>query len=659
MGMSDSAATTVEARPARREEPERQLFRGAQSLDSVTDKISRIVEGPPPRWWWPAFGFSLSLLGSGVFAAAYLISTGVGVWGLNQPVGWAFDITNFVFWVGIGHAGTLISAILLLFRQKWRTSINRFAEAMTLFAVACAGIFPLIHVGRVWMMWFLAPVPNSNAIWQNFRSPLLWDVFAVSTYALVSLMFWYLGLIPDLATIRDRSRSRLRRIIYGLLAIGWRGSANHWRHYETAVYFLAALSTPLVLSVHTVVSFDFAVSVIPGWHATVFPPYFVAGAIFSGFAMVLTLMIPCRQLYGLQDLVTARHLDMMSRVMLATSLMVGYAYGIEFFTAWYSGNLYEQYVFTNRALGSYGWAFWIMVVCNVLVPQTLWNRKLRVNPWALFTVSVLVNVGMWFERFVIIVTSLHRDFLPSSWGMFVPTWVDVVQLIGSFGLFFTLLLLFLRFLPIIAMFEVKTVLPNSQHLPAANEDAPSGGQTQTPDPQQVIGLLARFPTAATLTEAVSTLRQQGYRRMEAFSPFPIHGLSRKLGLGRSPLPPLVFAAGVLGLLLPLGGILYLNVVEYPLITAGKPYAAVQPIAPILFEVMILLAALATVGGLLMLTGLPYYGHPLLKMDAFRRVSSDGFFLLLDARDERFDLAETKLALDAVGALQPRPVEAEQ
>ena len=656
--MSDTATTTVQAPGERLDKPELQLFRGTPTLTSVTDKVSQIVEGPPPRWWWIAFAFSLSLLGLGVFAATYLISTGVGVWGLNQPVGWAFDITNFVFWVGIGHAGTLISAILLLFRQKWRTSINRFAEAMTLFAVACAGIFPLIHVGRIWMMWFLAPVPNSNAIWQNFRSPLLWDVFAVSTYALVSFMFWYVGLIPDLATIRDRSRSRVRQVVYGLLAMGWRGSADHWRHYETAVYLLAALSTPLVLSVHTVVSFDFAVSVIPGWHATVFPPYFVAGAIFSGFAMVLTLMIPCRQLYGLQDLVTERHLDMMSRVMLATSLMVGYAYGVEFFTAWYSGNVYEQFVFMNRALGPYAWSYWTMVACNVLVPQLLWRRRLRVNPWALFAISILVNVGMWFERFVIIITSLHRDFLPSSWGMFVPTWVDLIQFIGSFGLFFTLLLLFLRYLPMIAMFEVKALLAGSaSDTDAVGERESTSEPTPRQETEEVVGMLARFPSADMLTDAVTDLRQQGYRKLDAFSPFPIHGLSKKLGLGRSPLPPLVFVAGALGLLLALGGILYLNVIEYPLITGGKPYGAVQPITPILFEVMILFAALATVGGLLKFTGLPFFGHPLLKTSDFRRVTSDGFFLFVDARDDQFDVSETRRILDALGGRQTQPVEA--
>ena len=373
--------------------------------------------------------------------------------------------------------------------------------------------------------------------------------------------------------------------------------------------------------------------------------------------MVLTLMIPCRQLYGLQDLVTTRHLDMMSRVMLATSLMVGYAYGIEFFTAWYSGNTYEQFVFMNRALGPYAWSYWIMVSCNVLVPQLLWRRKLRVNPWALFAISILVNVGMWFERFVIIVTSLHRDFLPSSWGMFIPTWVDIIQFIGSFGLFFTLLLLFLRFLPMIAMFEVKAILPHN----ARDADAVGEEETTSEEPAQIqeshelVGMLARFPSADRLADAVTDLRQQGYRKLDAFSPFPIHGLSQKLGLGRSSLPPLVFVAGALGLLLSLGGILYLNVIEYPVITGGKPYAAVQPITPILFEVMILLAALASVGGLLKLTGLPFFGHPLLKMNAFRRVTSDGFFLFVDARDEHFDVSETRRALDALGGLQPQPV----
>jgi molybdopterin-containing oxidoreductase family membrane subunit len=429
----------------------------------LTEKICGIVERPAPRWWLPAFLISLLIASGALIAAAYLISTGVGVWGENQPVGWAFDITNFVFWIGIGHAGTLISAILFLLRQKWRTSINRFAEAMTLFAVACAGVYPLIHVGRVWMVWFLAPIPNANAIWPNFRSPLLWDVFAVSTYATVSLLFWYIGMIPDLASLRDRAVTWPRQMVYGLLALGWRGSGRHWHHYEFAYLLLAGLATPLVVSVHTIVSFDFATSVIPGWHTTIFPPYFVAGAIFSGFAMVLTLMIPARELFGLRDLVTDQHLDKMSKVLLATSLMVGYAYGIELFTAWYSVNFYERFAFHNRLFGPLAWGYAIMVFCNVAVPQLLWVRRVRGSVWALFVISVLVNVGMWFERFVIIVSSLERDFLPSSWGRFIPTWVDVLQMVGVFGLFFTLMLLFVRFLPLVAISEVKATLPRPSH----------------------------------------------------------------------------------------------------------------------------------------------------------------------------------------------------
>ncbi|MDD4788633.1 MAG: polysulfide reductase NrfD, partial [Pirellulales bacterium] len=391
-------------------------------------------------------------------AIGYLFLRGVGVWGNNIPVAWAWDIVNFVFWVGIGHAGTLISAILFLFRQNWRTSINRFAEAMTIFAVMCAGIFPAVHIGRVWVVYWLAPYPNQMQMWPNFRSPLLWDVFAVSTYATVSLLFWYLGMIPDLATLRDRAASRWRKLAYGLFALGWRGSARQWHRYERAYLLLAALATPLVLSVHSVVSFDFAVSQVPGWHTTIFPPYFVAGAIFSGFAMVVTLMVPARAFFGLKELVTIRHLDNMNKVILATSCIVGYAYATEFFIAWYSGSQYELFAFLNRARGPYYWAYWTMVVCNVVVPQVLWLKKCRTTPWMMVIVAILVNVGMWFERFVIIVTSLSRDFLPSSWGHYAPTRIDVAMLLGSFGLFFTLFLLFCRYLPMVAMAEVKAAV---------------------------------------------------------------------------------------------------------------------------------------------------------------------------------------------------------
>lgn len=438
------------------------LVLGTNDNSSVTERICQIAESPkPPRAWYIAFACSSSLVVMLFGLIGYLVTTGVGVWGNNAPVFWAWDIVNFVFWVGIGHAGTLISAILFLFRQHWRTSINRFAEAMTIFAVVCAGIFPSVHVGRVWVIYWLLPIPNQNGIWPNFRSPLLWDVFAVSTYATVSLLFWYMGMIPDLATFRDRATVRWRQVVYGALSLGWTGSARQWHRYEKAYLLLAALATPLVLSVHTVVSFDFAVSQVPGWHTTIFPPYFVAGAVFSGFAMVVTLMVPARAFFGLKELVTLRHLENMNKIILVTGSMVGYAYAMEFFTAWYSGNRYEQFAFINRAFGPYAWAYWTMVTCNVISPQLFWFRSVRTTPWKMVIVCIFVNIGMWFERFVITVTSLSRDFLPSSWGYYKPTFVDIGMFIGSFGLFFTLFLLFCRFLPIVAMAEVKTVLPEN------------------------------------------------------------------------------------------------------------------------------------------------------------------------------------------------------
>ncbi|MCA2967170.1 MAG: polysulfide reductase NrfD [Acidobacteriaceae bacterium] len=453
------------------------LVTGQPSLHEVTEAVSIHTELETHRNWYIALAISGSitlLLGS---MLAYLISTGIGVWGNNNPVGWGWDITNFVFWIGIGHAGTLISAILFLFRQKWRTSINRFAEAMTLFAVACAGIYPLVHVGRPWRAYWLFPIPNADlAMWQNFRSPLLWDVFAVSTYATVSALFWYVGLIPDLAIIRDRATTKLRHTIYGIASLGWRGSATHWKNYEKAYMILAGLSTPLVLSVHTIVSFDFAVSIIPGWHTTIFPPYFVAGAIFSGFAMVITLMVIARWVFKVEHLVTMTHLENMNKVILATGTIVGYAYATEFFIAWYSGNEYERFTFINRAMGPYAWAYWSMVSCNVISPQFFWFKKLRTNIPFMFVLSIFVNIGMWFERFVIIATSLHRDFLPSSWGYFRPTIVDILTFFGTFGLFITLFVFFTRFLPIIAVSEVKGMMIQTEHekhyLPATTAGSP-------------------------------------------------------------------------------------------------------------------------------------------------------------------------------------------
>jgi molybdopterin-containing oxidoreductase family membrane subunit len=431
------------------------LVLGAPSLHQVSEDISHITERKTPRWWYIAITLSGSMMLVLIGMIGWLFYKGIGIWGNNTPVGWAFDITNFVFWVGIGHAGTLISAVLYLLRQRWRTSINRFAEAMTLFAVICAGIWPTIHTGRPWYDYWLLPYPNQMGMWPQFRSPLNWDVFAVGTYFTVSLLFWYTGLIPDLATLRDRAKGRIRQIVLGIFALGWRGSQKQWKHWELAYLILAGIATPLVLSVHSVVSTDFATSIIPGWHSTIFPPYFVAGAIFSGFAMVLTLIIPARKIFGMEKYITLNHFDKMAKVILLTGMMVSFAYLIEIFIAWYSGNPYERFTFLNRAAGPYTWGFWIMITCNVVVPQTLWFRKLRRSIPYLFVISLLVNVGMWFERFNIIVTSLHRDFLPSSWGMFRPTIFDLGMLAGSFGLFLTLFLIFLRFLPMISISEVK------------------------------------------------------------------------------------------------------------------------------------------------------------------------------------------------------------
>jgi molybdopterin-containing oxidoreductase family membrane subunit len=462
------------------------LVLGGKDFAGVSEVVSELAERKKPSiGWYIAFG--VSLVWTGVLGAMvmYLIFTGIGVWGVNAPVGWGFAIINFVFWVGIGHAGTLISAILFLFRQKWRTGINRFAEAMTIFAVICAGVFPGIHVGRVWFAYWLFPYPNQMLMWPNFRSPLLWDVFAVSTYFTVSLLFWYMGMVPDMATLRDRATSRVRQVVYGLLAMGWRGSNRHWQNYERVYLLLAALATPLVLSVHSVVSFDFAVSILPGWHTTIFPPYFVAGAIFCGFAMVVLLAVPVRKWFGLEQLITLRHLENMNKIILATGLMIGYAYGVEFFIAWYSGNVYEQFAFINRALGPYAWSYWIMVSCNVISPNLFWFKKVRQTPWMMVIVAVLVNIGMWFERFVIVVTSLSRDYLPSSWGYYEPTWVDILTLVGSFGLFFTLFLLFVRFVPMVAMSEVKGIMPEADPHHHAGGTGPAAGPLSDHDAVKV------------------------------------------------------------------------------------------------------------------------------------------------------------------------------
>ncbi|WP_423129205.1 NrfD/PsrC family molybdoenzyme membrane anchor subunit [Gaoshiqia sp. Z1-71] len=437
------------------------LIRGNKNYKQVTDDILSPMAGQPSKYWY--IGITLAGLAAlfGAWATYRTVFYGIGEWGLNKTIGWGWGITNFVWWVGIGHAGTFISAILLLFRQQWRTSINRSAEAMTLIAVMCAGFFPLIHMGRLLLGFFIFPYPNTRDVWVNFNSPLLWDVFAISTYFFVSLIFWYVGLIPDLGTVRDRAKTKIRKVIYGFLSFGWTGSARHWSRHETVSLILAGLAAPLVLSVHTIVSFDFATSVIPGWHTTIFPPYFVSGAIFSGFAMVLTLLIVARKALNLEDYITVNHIESMNKIIILTGSIVGIAYLTEFFIAWYSGVEFETYAFFNRAFGPYAWAYWIMMTCNVITPQLFWFRKLRRNVIFTFVISIFVNIGMWFERFVIVVTSLHRDFLPSSWTMYKPTIVEVGLYVGTLGLFFTLFLLFIRVFPVIAVSEIKSVLKSS------------------------------------------------------------------------------------------------------------------------------------------------------------------------------------------------------
>jgi molybdopterin-containing oxidoreductase family membrane subunit len=431
-------------------------------MRDVTARIASIVESKITMKYLATLAVTGTMAAWGLFALYYTITTGIGVWGLNNPIGWGWDITNFVFWIGIGHAGTLISAILFLFRQKWRTAINRSAEAMTIFAVVCALTMVLSHTGRPWLFYWLLPYPNQMQMWVNFRSPLMWDVFAVNTYFTVSALFWFVGLIPDLATLRNYVKGPVAKKVYGVLSLGWTGSTRAWHHYEIAYMILAGISTPLVLSVHSVVSFDFTVGVLPGWHTTIFPPYFVAGAIFSGFAMVLTLLVITREVLDLKQFITLKHFENMNKIMLATGMMVGYAYILEFFIAWYSGSDWERWIFVNRAFGDYAWAYWTMFTCNVVSPQVFWFKKARRNIPLMFVISIFVNIGMWFERFTIIATTLHHDFLPASWGYYSPTWVEISIFIGTFGIFLSLFLLFAKFVPVIAIAEIKSIMPGAQ-----------------------------------------------------------------------------------------------------------------------------------------------------------------------------------------------------
>jgi Ni/Fe-hydrogenase subunit HybB-like protein len=598
--MSDIALPLVTTHDHPEETP---LIGGNKTAGDVTRDVCAPIERRATPLWWAAFLTSFVLMIVGFVTVAYQMKTGIGTWGLNKTVGWGFDITNFVFWVGIGHAGTLISAILFLLRQRWRTSVNRFAEAMTLFAVMCAAIFPLIHMGRPWLAFWVFPYPNARgSLWVNFRSPLLWDVFAISVYFIVSAVFWYIGLMPDLATLRDRAAG-LRKKIFGVLSFGWNGSLRTWTRYEKMYLLLAGLATPLVLSVHSIVSFDFATSVIPGWHATIFPPYFVAGAIFSGMSMVLTLMIIARAVLRLDDYLTLNHVEAMTKLVLVTSAMVALAYLTELFVAFYTGNPYERFVFVNRAFGPFAWAFWTMVICNVAIPQLYWIRRVRRNLVAVFVISILVNVGMWFERFVIIVTSLHRDFLPSSWATYTPTLIEVLTFAGSFGLFFTLFLLFCRFLPMIAMAEVKGVL-------------------HRPEDEQV-------------KRAVGELRRSGFSVDDVRTPYAIHGLEKAAGVPPSRIGWACAIGGFTGAGLILLFQSWTSAADWALDVGGKPFNSIPAFIPVTFEVGVLLAAFATVGAFLFRSKL----WPGRRVDGSRDGSSDDrFVIVLKAENAGFDRA---------------------
>ena len=612
------------------------LVTGDKTIGDVTRDICAPMDGKPTGLWWGAFALSFTALVIGGAAVCYQIATGIGTWGLNKTVGWAFDITNFVFWIGIGHAGTLISAVLFLFRQKWRTAVNRSAEAMTLFAVICAGIFPVIHMGRPWLAFWLLPYPNTRGpLWVNFNSPLLWDMFAISTYFIISAVFFYVGLLPDLATVRDRGRPGWRTRLARLCSLGWNGSERTWHRHETVYLLLAGLATPLVFSVHSIVSMDFATSVIPGWHTTVFPPYFVAGAIFSGLAMVLTLMIIARKVMRLENYITVPHIDMMCKLMLAMGCLVGLAYATEFFIASYSGNPYEQFVFINRALGPMSWAFLLMIACNVLMPQLLWFRSVRQNIKIVFILSILINVGMWFERFVIIVTSLHRDFLPSSWAHYTPTLIEVATLIGSFGLFFTCFLLFCRFIPVIAMAEVKGVMKVKRR---KAEDAVPQAESSTSDHT----LLAKFDQGEDLLKATAEVRQRGYRIIDVFSPHAIHGLDRAMGLKPSRLTWVCFICGMTGALGMLWFQHWTAAVNWPIDVGGKPWNSLPAQVPPAFETAVLLAGLGCVFAMFAASRL-FPGKRPRIIDP--RVSDDRFVLVIDRSDPEFNTAAVREILD--------------
>ena len=558
-----------------------------KSYHTISEDIARPIEGRASRAWWIAFGITLLATLWGIWAIWVTLRDGIGAWGLNKSVGWAWDITNFVWWIGIGHAGTLISAVLLLFRQQWRVAINRSAEAMTIFAVLQASIFPILHLGRPWLLHFNLPIPNQyGSLWDNFNSPLLWDVFAIATYFSVSLVFWWVGLLPDFAMLRDRTLKPFQKKIYSLLSFGWSGRAKDWQRMEETMLLLAGIATPLVISVHTIVSFDFATSVVSGWHTTIFPPYFVAGAIFSGFAMVSLLLIILRKVCKLEAYITLKHIELMNTVMLVAGSIVAVAYLTEFFMAMRSHSEFEQYVFRNRATGAYAWAFWTMIICNIVLPQLLWFKKLRRSITFSVCVALVVCVGMWFERFVIIVTSLHRGYLPSSWTMFSPTWVDIGIFVGTLGFFFLLFLLYARSFPMIAQAEVKGV--RSQ----VSEDRCQG--TGVREQESLNSYLLTLTSPEELLDKIKELKSEGKEIQEVYTPFYVHGLAEALGLKRTRLGKATFLYGLIGLFFGCWLTYFTMIKDWPMDIGGKPNATfwqnLPAFVPVIFELVVYFAA---------------------------------------------------------------------
>lgn len=630
-----------------------------QDLGWISNTIAAVPEGGAPGWWKASMAVSLGLVLLCGAMIAYLTTTGIGVWGVNHPVMWGWAIINFVWWIGIGHAGTLISAILFLLRQRWRTSVNRAAEAMTLFAVLCAGIFPLIHLGRSWFAWWLLPIPTSNSVWPQFRSPLVWDVFAVAAYFTVSLMFCYLGLLPDLASMRDRAKTRATQLGYGILALGWTGSNRHWHQYQKCYLLLAGLSTALVISVHSIVSLDFAVSQLPGWHSTLFPPYFVVGAVFSGLAMVLILILPLRRALKLEELITARHIDLVCKVALAASWLLAYAYAMEFISACFCGNALEKQRFLmNRAADPFllgplagvetspHWkAYWAMLGCNLVLPQLFWFRRFRASAVVVFGVAMAIAFGMWLERYLIVTASLQRDFLSPNWGEYSPTRIDILTFLGSFGVFFTLFLLFIRYFPMVAMAEVKGIcaIPVSKSIPDARIHGPAASAPG------VFAVLAVFDTPAAILRAARALHQRGVKHWDAFTPFPVAGMDHAMGLSESRIGWFSFLAGAAGFSLAMGAVWWTNSVNYPVIIGGKPMFSPWAAFPVAFETAILFAAAGAFLGMLGATRLPRWHHPLLKTRRFATSSHDRFILVVEKETPDHDLSEAIRCLQTTGA----------